>query len=84
LFFAKDSRQALTRWLSLGFVILTLVLVFLIDYQLGWIGLLISSAVWLALIFWKNEIVGFKWTILPSLALLLAVVGWPLITTKLT
>lgn len=84
LFFARDSQKALMRWLSLGFVIMALVLVFLIDYQLGWIGLLIGSAVWLALIFWKNETVGFKWTILPSLALLLAVIGWPLVTTKLT
>lgn len=84
LWFAREARQLVWRVLSLVLVVVSLVLIFLIDYQLGWVGLLAASLVWLGLVFWKNESVGYQWTILPSLALLLTVIGWPLVTTRLT
>jgi tetratricopeptide (TPR) repeat protein len=84
LFFAQAGRNLLSRNLSLIFSLITLVLLFIIDYQLGWMGILVGSAAWLGLVFWKNEGVGFKWTMLPSIALLLAAIAWPLSTPTLT
>jgi len=84
LFFAQAGRNIISRSLSLVFSLIVMVLLFIIDYQLGWLGLLVGSASWLGLIFWKNEGVGFKWTMLPSIALLLAAIAWPLSTPTLT
>ncbi|MBI5465757.1 MAG: tetratricopeptide repeat protein [Candidatus Kerfeldbacteria bacterium] len=84
LFFAQAAATLIYRSLSLIFSLLVLVVLFIIDYQLGWVGLVVGSVSWLGLIFWKNESVGFKWTMLPALALLLAVVAWPLSTPTLT
>ncbi len=84
LFFAHSARTTVGRMFSLLFSVLVLAVVFLVDYQLGWVALLTASVVWLGFVFWKNETVGFQWTILPAVALLLVVVGWPVVTTQLT
>jgi tetratricopeptide (TPR) repeat protein len=84
LFFAHSARTTWARALSLSLSVLLLATIFLVDYQLGWVALLTASAVWLGFVFWKNETVGFQWTILPAVALLLVVVGWPVVTTQLT
>lgn len=84
LLFAREARSATLRWAALGLSILIPVLAFLIDYQLGWVSLLVASTLWLAIVFWKNESVGFQWTVVPALALLLAVIGWPLRTPAIT
>lgn len=84
LFFAREAKQALARWAGLALAVVALLLIFTIDYQLGWVGLLVASACWLAGVFWKNKAVGLAWTILPSLALLLSIIGWPLRTPALT
>lgn len=84
LFMARGGRTTITRSLSLAFSVLALVTIFLVDYQLGWVALLTASALWLGLVFWKNETVGFQWTIVPALALLLVVIGWPVNTAQFT
>jgi len=84
LFFSRSGRSILTRSLSLALAVLVFLVLFLIDYQLGWFGLITGAVVWLAGIFWKNESVGFRWTMLPSFALLLGLLAWPLATTNLT
>ena len=84
LFLSRQSKSMVVRTLSLIAYLVVLAIVFMVDYQLGWVGLIVGSVVWLGLIFWRNEAVGFKWTILPSLALILALVAWPLVTTQFT
>lgn len=84
LWYARQAGKGVWRALSLVSVIVSLAVIFLVDYQLGWVSLLVASVVWLGLVFWKNESVGFQWTIIPSLAILLTVLGWPLSTTRLT
>ena len=84
LFFARSASKLWLKILNLAFCVLIAALAFMIDYQLGWISLLIATVAWLALIFWKNEAVGFQWTILPSIALIIALIGWPLVTPALT
>ena len=71
LFLSRQSKSMVVRTLSLIAYLVVLAIVFMVDYQLGWVRLIVGSVVWLGLIFWRNEAVGFKWTILPSLALLL-------------
>lgn len=84
LLFARLATRAWVRWAALIFSVLALVLVFLIDYQLGWIALLVAAALWLLAMFWKNEAVALPWTLIPSLALLLTVIGWPVVTPSIT
>ncbi len=84
LWLTKTGKSAISRVGSLIFVILSGLAMLLIDYQLGWLGLAIGLMAWLVLIFIKNEQVGFKWTMLPSLLLLLAVIAWPLSIPDLT
>jgi len=84
LYLSKVAKLKVSRIFSLIYAILTLVLLFLVDYQLGWIALITATVVWLALIFWKNEAVSFNWTLIPALALLLSLIAWPVVTTALT
>ncbi|MFA4818727.1 MAG: tetratricopeptide repeat protein [Patescibacteria group bacterium] len=84
LYLTRAGKTRLSRWASIALAILSLVLLFIVDYQLGWIGLIVGSAVWLGLVFWKNQAVSPLWTLVPALALLLAVVAWPLTTPALT
>lgn len=84
LFLGRRAASAVGRTLSFVLACIILVVLFFIDYQLGWLGLLVGSTLWLALVFWKNEAVGFQWTLFPSLAFLLAVIAWPIATTSLT
>ncbi|MFA4937175.1 MAG: tetratricopeptide repeat protein [Patescibacteria group bacterium] len=84
LWLAKAGKNVVSRIGSLIFVILAGLAMLLIDYQLGWLALVVGLVVWLVLIFIKNEQVGFKWTMLPSLLLLLAVIAWPLSIPALT
>lgn len=77
LVFAREARTAMARGAALALTAVVPILAFIIDYQLGWISLILAAVLWLAVVFWKNESVGLTWTLLPALALLLAVVGWP-------
>lgn len=84
LYLAKVGQNSVIRIGSLVVSVLSLIILFMVDYQLGWIGLVVSTVSWLLFVFWKNEAVSFHWTMIPALALLLAAVSWPLATPALT
>ena len=81
------SRQAESSWGRLGSIILVAIYaigLLLVDFKLGWIALIVGLIFWLVMVFIKNESVGFKWTTLPSLLLLLGVLAWPIVTNQFT
>ncbi|MFZ5391486.1 MAG: tetratricopeptide repeat protein [Patescibacteria group bacterium] len=84
LYLSRAAENKISRILVLIFTVLALIVLFLVDYQLGWIGLIAATILWLGFIFWKNEPVSFNWTLLPALALLLSVIAWPVATPALT
>ena len=84
IYFAREAIKVWWRVLSLLLAILVLVLVFMVDYHLGWLGLGVGSLVWLGLLFYKNESTSFKWTVIPALALLLSLIAWPVALVNLT
>ncbi|MBI5733891.1 MAG: tetratricopeptide repeat protein [Candidatus Kerfeldbacteria bacterium] len=84
LYLSQAAKTVWGRVLSVILAVLSLVLLFIVDYQLGWIGLIVGAVVWLGLVFWKNESVSSLWTLVPAVALLLAVIAWPLATPVLT
>ncbi|MFH1867272.1 MAG: tetratricopeptide repeat protein [Patescibacteria group bacterium] len=84
LWLSRDGKTLLARVGSLVVVGLIAVTLLLVDYQLGWLAAVVALVVWLIMVFIKNESVGFKWTMLPSLLLLVSVVAWPIATTAFT
>ncbi|MBU1039132.1 tetratricopeptide repeat protein [Patescibacteria group bacterium] len=84
LYMSRAAGNKVGRVLSLVFTVLALIVLFLVDYQLGWISLIVATVLWLGFVFWKNEPVNFNWTLLPALALLLSVIAWPVATPALT
>lgn len=84
LWFTKEAQTSLAQWGALAVSALIMLSLLLVDYRLGWLGLVVGLVFWLVMVFIKNESVGFKWTTLPSLFLLLGVLAWPIVTTTFT
>lgn len=84
LYFARVAAKKWLRLLNLLMAILVIVLIFMVDYHLGWLGLGLGSLVWLALLFYKNESTSFQWTVIPALSILLSLIAWPVILVNIT
>ncbi|MDZ4229693.1 MAG: hypothetical protein U1C53_00995, partial [Candidatus Veblenbacteria bacterium] len=84
IYFARAAKFAWLRTLALILSILVLVVLVLVDYHLGWLGVGVGAAAWLALLFYKNETAGFQWAVVPALAIILSLVAWPLTLVNLT
>lgn len=78
LWLSRDAKGLLSRWLGLIIILMSTVALVLVDYMLGWVAAVVALLFWLIMVFIKNESVGFKWTMLPSLILLISVVAWPI------
>ncbi len=83
IWFTREAKNIWFRILSIIYLMLAILAMVLIDYQLGWIAAIVGLLVWLILVFIKNESVGFNWTMLPSLLLLISVIAWPIVVTGL-
>lgn len=84
VYFARAAGKSWLRILNLLLAILIMVVVFMVDYHLGWLGLGVGSLVWLGLLFYKNETTSFQWTVIPALAILLSLIAWPIVLVNVT
>ena len=84
IYFSRSASKAWLRILNILLAVLTIVLVFMVDYHFGWLGLGVGSLVWLGLLFYKNESTSFQWTVIPAIAILLSVIAWPLVLVNIT
>lgn len=84
IYFARQAAKSWLRILNLLVAVLILVVLFMVDYNLGWLGLGVGAAAWLGLLFFKNESSNFQWTVLPALAILLSIIAWPIVLVNVT
>ena len=84
IYFARSAARVWLRVLSILLAVLVIILVFMVDYNLGWLGLGVGSLIWLGLLFYKNESTSFQWTVIPAIAILLSLIAWPIALVNIT
>jgi tetratricopeptide (TPR) repeat protein len=84
IYFARTAVKSWLRVLSFLLAILIIVLIFMVDYHMGWLGLGLGALCWLGFLFYKNESASYQWTVIPALAILLSVIAWPVALVNIT
>ncbi len=84
IYLARGAVKSWLRILSFLLAVLIIVLIFMVDYHLGWLGLGVGSLVWLGLLFYKNESTSFQWTVIPAIAIILSLIAWPIVLVNIT
>lgn len=84
IYFARLAAKSWLRILGILLAVLVMVLIFMVDYSLGWLSLGLGSLTWLCLLFYKNESTSFQWTVVPAVAILLSLIAWPIVLVNIT